>query len=62
MMMMMGMPKEEARLMADPGCKSRYEVEVDGSLIRSVCDLRQIHFVILHKYILQFETNTFSYF
>jgi len=32
--MLMGVPKEEARLMADPACKSRYEVEVDGNLIR----------------------------
>ena len=51
MMIMMGMPKEEARLMADPGCKSRYEVEVEGSLIRSVS--------IWDKYILWFYTNTF---
>ena len=32
--MLMGVSKEEARLMADPACKSRYEVEVDGNLIR----------------------------
>ena len=32
--MMILVPKEEARLMADPACKNRYEVEVDGNLIR----------------------------
>ena len=32
--MLMGVPKEEARMMADPGCKNRYEVEVEGNLIR----------------------------
>ena len=32
--MLMGVPKEDARVMADPASKNRYEVEVDGNLIR----------------------------
>ena len=32
--MLMGVPKEDAKVMADPANKTRYEVEVDGKQIR----------------------------